>query len=79
MTNVLRLFADEVGALPALALSSLKLFYRRLADELASAVLSGNSVDPVFDVGGYPHEHGDGFDFVFERRASHAAPCARFQ
>ena len=73
MSNVLRL------SLAGLALSTLKLFHRRFTHELAAPVLASNGVDAVLDVGGYPHEHGDSFDFVFERRATHAAPCARFQ
>lgn len=71
MTNVLRLFADEVGALPALAFSSLKLFYRRLADELASAVLSGNSVDPRHQILGEANKNRLGQRFSAERRATH--------
>jgi len=78
--SVHSLFPKEAaGSFAGFALAALKFLDRRFSDELATPVLASDGVDTVFDVGGDPHEHGDSFDFVFERRATHAAPCARFQ
>lgn len=78
--SVHSLFPKEApSSLAGFALTTLKLFDRRFPDELTAPVFASDGVDAVFDIGGYPHEHGDGFDFGFEWRASHAEPCALFR
>lgn len=79
MTNVLRLFANEVGGLLALALPTLKLFDGGLSHELPAPVLASNGVDAVANVRWDTDHHVDGFDLGFEWWAAHAAPCARLQ